>query len=124
MPAATESELSDDEGYCQLDEAHTMCQYKDGTGGHCPSHVCSRVFSDQSYKDKLVEKHNKYRREVAQGEVAGLPASSDMEEVQWDDRIAAVAQRSLWPQLFLLYQDREVNRFIAERQACVILSIF
>ena len=93
MPAATESEMSEAESYCELDEEHTMCKYKDGTGGRCGNQVCSRVFSDQSYKDKIVEKHNKYRREVAEGDVSGIPASSDMEEVEWDDQIARVAQR-------------------------------
>ena len=93
MPAATESEMSEAESYCELDEEHTMCKYKDGTGGRCGNQVCSRVFSDQSYKDKIVEKHNKYRREVAEGDVSGIPASSDMEKVEWDDQIARVAQR-------------------------------
>merc|ERR1712038_2228923 len=68
--------------------------------GRCGDKVCARGFTDEAEKNRMVDKHNEFRRELAEGEVTesdipgeGEPPAANMEEVVWDDEIARIAQR-------------------------------
>jgi hypothetical protein len=41
----------------------------------------------------ILEEHNYLRQTVATGHVAGQPAAQNMQEMQWDDELAAKAQQ-------------------------------
>ncbi|KAM7539557.1 hypothetical protein Aperf_G00000031414 [Anoplocephala perfoliata] len=41
---------------------------------------------------QVLELHNKYRREVAQGRVAGQPPSDKIRDLKWNDELAKIAQ--------------------------------
>ncbi|KAM7540499.1 hypothetical protein Aperf_G00000031439 [Anoplocephala perfoliata] len=41
---------------------------------------------------QVLELHNKYRREVAQGRVAGQPPSDKIRDLKWNDELARMAQ--------------------------------
>ena len=54
--------------YCRMDRKHTLCKYKDGSQGRCGNKVCARGFTDDAEKNRMVDKHNEFRRELAEGE--------------------------------------------------------
>lgn len=83
-----------------MDRQHTLCKYKDGSKGRCGNKVCARGFTEEAQKNRLVDKHNEFRREIAEGDVSesdipgvGEPSAANMEEIVWDDEIARIAQR-------------------------------
>ena len=98
-----------------MDRQHTLCKYKDGSKGRCGNKVCARGFTEEAQRNRLVDKHNEFRREVAKGrgvkdrssfnrnisgdvsesDIPGVgePSAANMEEVVWDDEIARIAQR-------------------------------
>jgi Cysteine-rich secretory protein family len=41
----------------------------------------------------ILEEHNYLRQTVATGHVTGQPAAQNMQEMQWDDELAAKAQQ-------------------------------
>ena len=41
----------------------------------------------------ILEEHNFLRQTVAMGQVPGQPAAQNMQEMQWDDELAAKAQQ-------------------------------
>ncbi|XP_063227592.1 venom allergen 5-like [Bacillus rossius redtenbacheri] len=59
----------------------------------------------------ILDSHNKMRQSVALGRVSGQPAATDMQEMVWDDELAAVAQN--WADQCTLAHDgsRNVARF-------------
>ena len=106
--------VEDVKSYCRMDRKHTLCKYKDGSTGRCGNKVCARGFTEEVEKNRVVDKHNEFRREIAEGdnlykdiviqmisgEVTesdvpgeGEPTAANMEEFVWDDEIARVAQR-------------------------------
>ena len=96
-----------------------MCLYKDGSRGKCSNQVCGRKFERDTQKEFLVEKHNEFRRKIAKGETLtgvpqfdlltdqgeghgdhfvpgeGEPTAANIEEVEWNDEIARIAQRKV-----------------------------
>merc|ERR1712203_942277 len=99
-PANMMQYIRDVRTYCRMDRRHTLCKYKDGSRGRCGANVCARGFTDEAEKNRMVDKHNEFRRELAEGEVTesdipgeGEPPAANMEEVVWDDEIARIAQR-------------------------------
>lgn len=47
----------------------------------------------QEEKRLILEEHNYLRQTVATGHVSGQPAAQNMQEMQWDDELAAKAQQ-------------------------------
>jgi len=78
-----------------------MCRYKDGSRGKCSDKVCGRGFTREAQKEFLVEEHNEFRRKIAKGEGhgdqflpgEGEPPAANIEEIEWNDEIARIAQR-------------------------------
>ena len=69
MPAADPRKYRHDVmTYCRMDRRHTMCKYRDGARGKCGNKVCARGFTEEAQQTKLVNKHNEFRREIADGE--------------------------------------------------------
>lgn len=79
--------------YCRQNRMHTMCRYKDGSGGKCSNKICGRGFDLEAQKDFFVEEHNDYRRKFANGIPHRGPPGANIEEIVWDDEIARIAQR-------------------------------
>ena len=55
-----------------MDRRHTLCKYKDGSRGRCGAKVCARGFTDEAEKNRMVDKHNEFRRELAEGEQSNI----------------------------------------------------
>ncbi len=102
--------------YCDIDLAHTLCQFR-GLSATC-GQPASRGFNE-SEKDTLVGLHNRLRSTVASGRErrgrggrgGGQPAAANMMMVRWDDELAAVAQRWADQCRFAHDQARDVRRF-------------
>lgn len=47
----------------------------------------------QAEKYQILESHNRLRQSVAQGQVANQPGAQNMQEMVWDDELAAKAQQ-------------------------------
>uniref|UniRef100_A0A6B2E6R9 Putative antigen 5-like salivary protein n=1 Tax=Phlebotomus kandelakii TaxID=1109342 RepID=A0A6B2E6R9_9DIPT len=82
--------------WCQMEaefcdgEEHIACEPNSfGT----PTNVRNIQVVQLSDADKqsIVDRHNNFRRKVAQGQESGLPSASKMEEMYWDDNLAFVA---------------------------------
>merc|ERR1711992_160608 len=66
---------------------------EEGNVGGCGGGIYWSGFS-QSAKDEILRLHNKYRATVAKGQESrggGLPAASDMREMEWDESLEAHA---------------------------------
>ncbi|TRY68227.1 hypothetical protein TCAL_05216 [Tigriopus californicus] len=80
--------------YCFITKAHTACNAK-GYGAKC-----TRVLGDgvsKFEKAEIMRVHNEFRAKLANGlEKRGRPgpqpSAADMEEMEWDDELARVAQ--------------------------------
>ena len=60
--------IKDVKSYCRMDRQHTLCKYKDGAKGRCGNKVCARGFTEEGDKNRVVDKHNEFRRELAEGD--------------------------------------------------------
>ncbi|XP_014222130.1 venom allergen 3-like [Trichogramma pretiosum] len=93
--------FGDAQNYCNLNKcqgnSHTMCQYRSNNAGS----KCGRVLSaglSENEKRTIVNVHNQLRQKVANGrEGRGLPgpqpAAKNMQNLQWDNELATIAQR-------------------------------
>ena len=50
-----------------MDRQHTLSKYKDGSKGRCGNKVCVRGFTEEAQNNRLVDKHNEFRRQIAEG---------------------------------------------------------
>ncbi|XP_066581946.1 uncharacterized protein [Prorops nasuta] len=94
----------------------TLCQYGSGNYGQkCNNKVIRKGLTDEE-KKILVDKHNEYRKHVASGkETKGSPgpqpAAKNMQDLEWDDEIAEVAQAWADQCDFSHDQCRDIPRF-------------
>jgi len=80
--------------YCSITRKHTMCQYK-GYGDKCGQVLSSGVSRPQMRE--ILRVHNELRAQIANGlEKRGRPGpqppAANMEQMEWDDELARVAQ--------------------------------
>jgi len=112
VSAVTKAEFD----YCSITKKHTMCQYQ-GFGDKCGS-VLGNGITNQDIKD-ILRVHNELRAKIANGlEKRGKPGpqppASNMEEMEWDDELAQVAQRHADQCVFAhdCSQCRKIPRFL------------
>jgi len=76
-----------------MDRDHTMCKFK-GPSSSCASSTIYRGLDEQG-KSNILERHNKLRQKVANGEETNgaQPSASNMRKMTWNDELAAIAQR-------------------------------
>lgn len=76
-----------------MDPDHTMCKFK-GPSSSCTSSTIYRGLDEQG-KANILERHNKLRQKVANGEESNgaQPGASNMRKMTWNDELAAIAQR-------------------------------
>ncbi|XP_063859648.1 venom allergen 5-like [Scylla paramamosain] len=82
--------------YCRITREHTMCKHR-GRGPRCGPEVGPRGVSPEDI-NLIVELHNKLRAQVARGEEGRgapgpQPPGANMMALEWDEELAAVAQR-------------------------------
>lgn len=75
--------------YCSISRQHTMCQFQ-GVGPACGQPKDRGLSAAE--KKEVLDYHNRLRSRVAIGST-GQPPASDMQELQWDEELASVAQR-------------------------------
>lgn len=73
--------------YARYSKIHTYCKPPN------PSCTVLRSSVSQVDKDLIVKEHNNYRSKIASGQEESLPAASNMMEIEWDEELAAVAQK-------------------------------
>jgi len=83
--------------YCSITKKHTMCT-PEGFGPKCGSPKGLARGISQSDIKEILQVHNQWRAKVANGLVTrGIPGpqppAADMEQMEWDDELALVAQR-------------------------------
>ena len=76
--------------YCALTQEHTLCQHS-GPGPRCGAAPPTSGLSPEE-RAAVVAQHNRLRAAVARGETS-QPSAADMQELQWDEELAVVAQR-------------------------------
>jgi len=76
--------------YCSLSLSHIMCKYREGVSYNCGSYYY-RGLTDQEKKE-IVDEHNRLRSRLAMG-YTGHPTAANMQELQWDEELAILAQR-------------------------------
>ena len=76
--------------YCALTPQHTLCQHS-GPGPRCGAAPPTSGLSAEE-RAAVVAQHNRLRAVVARGET-NQPSAADMQELQWDEELAMVAQR-------------------------------
>lgn len=78
-----------DDYYCKFSPKHTLCRTK-GVSNSCGK-VYNRGISEKD-QWKILDHHNRLRARVATGATFQPPASNMM-ELEWDNELAAIAQR-------------------------------
>ncbi|XP_037078550.1 CRISP/Allergen/PR-1-like [Pollicipes pollicipes] len=81
--------------YCRFTPKHTLCQFQ-GTGPHCDQLQAREVSAQEARY--IVAEHNELRAKVAsgretRGKTFGQPSAANMNQLEWDDELAKVAQR-------------------------------
>jgi len=102
--------------YCSISKKHTMCQYQ-GFGAKCTQVLGSGT--DQREIKEILRVHNELRAKLAnglekRGQPGPQPPAADMEEMEWDEELARVAQRHADQCVFAhdCSQCRKVPRFV------------
>ena len=67
-----------------------MCKYREGVSSNCGSYYY-RGLTEQEKKD-IVDEHNSLRSRLSMG-YTGHPTAANMQELQWDEELAVLAQR-------------------------------
>lgn len=78
-----------EEYYCKFSPKHTLCRFQG------VSNKCGKVFTrgvSEKEQWRIVDYHNKLRSMVATGATPQPPAANMM-EMEWDEELAAIAQR-------------------------------
>ena len=76
--------------YCSLSPSHIMCKYREGVSSYCGSYYYRGLTQEE--KIEIVDEHNKLRSRLAMGHT-DHPAAANMQELQWDEELAVLAQR-------------------------------
>ena len=63
----------------------------------------------QTEKRQILEAHNRLRQHVAQGRISGQPAAENMQEMHWDNELAAKAQQWAEECVFKHDQSRKLG---------------
>ncbi|XP_054709530.1 CRISP/Allergen/PR-1-like [Uloborus diversus] len=73
--------------FLRYNEKHSYCQPKN------PSCNILATYVTDDEKVIIVDEHNKYRSKIAAGKELKLPSAGNMLQMEWDDELAAVAQK-------------------------------
>jgi len=82
--------------YCTITKKHTMCQSDQGFGDKCGTVLGSGITNQD--RQEIVRVHNELRSEIAngrerRGKPGPQPPAANMEQMEWDEELARVAQR-------------------------------
>lgn len=91
--------------YRSVDPRHTMCAFRPG---QCSGKALLRT-GGITCKDieTIISTHNTLRQKVSMGQVRNQPPALNMRAMEWDDELAAVAQR--WADQCMPGHDRSRN---------------
>uniref|UniRef100_A0A0K8T3W2 SCP domain-containing protein n=3 Tax=Lygus hesperus TaxID=30085 RepID=A0A0K8T3W2_LYGHE len=70
---------------------HTMCRFFDVDGTPRCSRIVNRITDCD--REKILRRHNVYRRQIAMGEVPGWPAAANMKLLTYDQTLEDIAHR-------------------------------
>lgn len=110
--------------YCSITKQHTMCS-PEGYGPQCgsPQGLERGIRSEDDIRE-ILDAHNMFRSKIANGVVkrgkygGPQPPAADMEQMEWDEELAIVAQRHADQCKFAhdCSQCRKIKRFKAVGQ--------
>jgi len=79
--------------YCAISRSHTMCRFS-GLSSSCSRNLVSNFRGlSEAGKRIILDRHNKLRSRVAQGQEPNQPSASNMRKLVWNDELAVIAQR-------------------------------
>ena len=90
---ATKIDIRDRSLTCGEDKSHTLCLPDVGDACKINDDYLVGIGLTVKEQEEMVDLHNKYRAEVAEGKVSGLPPAANMHQLKWNEDLAQVAQK-------------------------------
>ena len=78
---------------CGADQSHTLCLPDVGNACQVNNDYLVNIGLSTKEQNEMVDLHNKYRADIAEGKVSGLPPASNMQKMSWNEDLAQVAQK-------------------------------
>ena len=98
----------DEDQLCAQKPYHSWCLKSFGQTCYQFKEFKELPIDDQETIDFIVNQHNKYRSQVAQGSLTGFPSAGNMQKLQWNSILAKLAQN--WANQCIFQHESRDNR--------------